>query len=90
MYESGMFKNIKGLIIGELYNFQDQGTPFGKNTDQIIMDICGNLDIPIIANFPCGHGEYQCTIPLSLPVKLNATKKQPYFEILEPAVRKRN
>ena len=90
MYESGMFKNIKGLIIGELYNFQDQGTPFGKNTDQIIMDICGNLDIPIIADFPCGHGEYQCTIPLSLPVKLNASKKQPYFEILEPAVRKRN
>ena len=87
MYESGMFKNIKGLVIGELSDFKDQGTPFGKNTDEIVMDICGDLDIPIISNFPCGHGKYQCTIPLSLSVELNATNK-PYIEILETAVQK--
>jgi muramoyltetrapeptide carboxypeptidase len=90
LYESGMFKKIKGLIIGELYNFQDQDIPFGKDTDEIVMDICGDLDIPIISNFPCGHGKYQCTIPLSLPIELNATNRNPYIEILETAVERKN
>ena len=86
MYESKMLNNINGLIIGELYNFKDEPIPFNKNTDEIVMDICNKLDIPIISNFPCGHGKYQCTIPISVPVELNATSSKPYIEILEDAV----
>ena len=86
MYESKMLNNINGLIIGELYNFKDEPVPFNKNTDEIVMDICNKLDIPIISNFPCGHGKYQCTIPISVPVELNATSSKPYIEILEDAV----
>ena len=86
MYESKMLNNINGLIIGELYNFKDEPIPFNKNTDEIVMDICNKLDIPIISNFPCGHGKYQCTLPISVPVELNATSSKPYIEILEDAV----
>ena len=86
MYESKMLNNINGLIIGELYNFKDELVPFNKNTDEIVMDICNKLDIPIISNFPCGHGKYQCTLPISVPVELNATSSKPYIEILEDAV----
>ena len=86
MYESEMFKNIKGLIIGDLYNFKDQYVPFNKNTDEIVLDICDKLDIPIISDFPCGHGKYQCTIPMSVLVELNVTTNKPYIEILEDAV----
>ena len=86
MYESKMLNNINGLIIGELYNFKDEPVPFNKNTDEIVMDICNKLDIPIISNFPCGHGKYQCTLPISVPVELNATSSKPYIEILEDAV----
>ena len=83
---AGVFENIKGLIIGELHNFKDQEIPFNKNTDEIVMDICGHLDIPIITNYPCGHGEYQCTLPLSIPVELNAMDKKPYIRFTENAV----
>ena len=86
IYESKMLNNINGLIIGELYNFKDEPVPFNKNTDEIIMDICNKLDIPIVSNFPCGHGKYQCTLPISVPVELNATSSKPYIEILEDAV----
>ena len=86
MYESKMLNNIKGLIIGELYNFKDEPVPFRKNTDEIVMDICNKLDIPIISNFPCGHGKYKCTLPISIPVELNVTSNKPYIEILEDAV----
>ena len=86
MYESKMLNNIKGLIIGELYNFKDEPVPFNKNTDEIVMGICNELNIPIISNFPCGHGKYQCTLPISVPVELNVTSNKPYIEILEDAV----
>ena len=82
----GIFEKIKGLIIGELHNFKDQDIPFGKSTDEIIMDVCGHLDIPIVTNFPCGHGKYQCTIPLSVQIELNALKNKPYITTLESAV----
>jgi muramoyltetrapeptide carboxypeptidase LdcA involved in peptidoglycan recycling len=49
---------------------KDQEISFGKSTDDIIMEICGSLDIPIVTNFPCGHGKYQATLPISLPVEL--------------------
>ena len=84
--EAGVFKKINGLIIGELQNIKDQDIPFGKNTDEIIMDICGDLNIPIISNFPCGHGIYQCTLPISIPIELNAQKNSPTITILQSAV----
>ena len=82
---AGMLNNIAGLIIGELHEFKDQDVSCERNTDEIVMDICGDLEIPIVSNFPCGHGTYQATLPISIPVELYA-KKQPYLTILEPAV----
>mgnify|MGYP001161058291 FL=1 len=86
LHNAGVFKKINGLIIGELHEFKDQDIPFGKSTDEIIMDVCGHLDIPIITNFPCGHGKYQCTIPISVQVELHALKNKPYITTLESAV----
>ena len=85
MRTSGMLDNIAGLIIGDLHEFKDQDVAFERNTDEIVMDVCGDLDIPIISNFPCGHGTYQATLPISIPVELYA-KQQPYLTLLEPAV----
>ena len=86
MRTAGLFDHIKGLIIGELDEFKDQEVPFERNTDQIVMDICGDLDIPIVSNFPCGHGTYQATLPISIPAELNANEQKPYLKLLEPAV----
>ncbi len=86
MKKAGMFENIKGLIIGELVDMKDFDDPFGKSTDEIVMDICGDLNIPIVSNFPCGHGIYQATLPISIPAELNANEQKPYLKLLEPAV----
>ena len=86
MRTAGMLNNIAGLIIGELHEFKDQEVAFGRDTNQIVMDICGGLDIPIISNFPCGHGTYQATLPISIPVELNANGQKPHLKLLEPAV----
>ena len=87
MKKAGMFENIKGLIIGELVDMKDYDDPFGKSTDEIVMDVCGNLDIPIISNFPCGHGIYQATLPISIPVQLDANSDSPSLTFLESPVK---
>ena len=86
MRTAGLFDHIKGLIIGELDEFKDQEIPFERNTDQIVIDICGDLDIPIVSNFPCGHGTYQATLPISVNAELNTNDNNPYLTLLEPAV----
>jgi len=86
MKEAEMFRNIKGLIIGELMDMKDQDIPFGKSTNEIVMDVCGDLDIPIISNFPCGHGKYQVTLPISTVVKLDANAVLPNLTFLSAVV----
>jgi len=88
MKESGMFENIRGLIVGELTEMKDQTIPFGKTTDEIILDVCGDLNIPIVTNFPCGHGNYQATFPISLPVELRADNNFVELLFLESPVSK--
>ncbi len=82
---AGVFNNINGLIIGELIDIKDQEISFGKSTDDIIMEICGTMDIPIVTNFPCGHGKYQATLPISLPIELCADETVK-LKFLGPAV----
>ncbi len=86
MQKAGMFKNIKGLIVGELVNMQDTNPGFGKTADEIVMDVCGDLNIPIISNFPCGHGKYQATLPISVNAELNAESDNSRLTILESPV----
>ena len=85
MRDAKMFEDIAGLIIGELCDFKDQEVPFGRNSNEIVLDICGDLDIPIISNFACGHGKYQVTLPISITAKLSTLGNEPTITLLESA-----
>jgi len=78
---SGSLNHIKGLLVGEMLEMGDSKTPFGKTTDEIVMDVCSDLNIPIISNFPCGHGDYQATLPISHDVKIYANETNPHILI---------
>ncbi len=84
--ESGSLDDIHGLIIGEMLEMGDTKVPFGKNVDDIVLDVCAGLDIPIVTNFPCGHGDYQATLPISHEVVLDASGDDPCITIPEPPV----
>jgi muramoyltetrapeptide carboxypeptidase len=83
---SGDLAQIKGLIIGEMLEMGDSKTPFGKTTDEIVLDVCGDLEIPIVSNFPCGHGDYQVTLPISHEVEVHANEIDPHILIPESPV----
>ena len=82
---SGSLDQIKGLVIGEMLEMGDSKTPFGKTIDEIVLDVCSDLGIPIISNFPCGHGDYQATLPISHNVEIHADD-DPYILIPESPV----
>ena len=86
MRTSGIFDQINGLIIGELEDIRDQEVRFARNTDEIILDICGDLDIPIVSNFPCCHAKYQATLPISITTEIDTTKKDASITIIDSAV----
>jgi muramoyltetrapeptide carboxypeptidase len=83
---SGSLERIAGLVIGEMLNCGDTEIPFGKTVDEIVLDVCSDLDIPIISNFPCGHGDYQVTLPVSHDVELNALDDEPFIRIPDSPV----
>lgn len=83
---SGSLDGIRGLVIGEMLEMGDSKTPFGKTTDEIVMDVCADLEVPIVSNFPCGHGDYQVTLPISHVVEVHAEVNNPHILIPESPV----
>jgi len=83
---SGSLDRIKGLVIGEMLEMGDTEIPFGMGIDEIVLDVCGELDIPVISNFPCGHGKYQATLPVSHEVEIQANGQNPCIFIPESPV----
>jgi len=83
---SGSLDQINGLIVGELAEMSDTDVPFGKTTDEIVFDVCCDFDFPILSNFPCGHGRYQATLPVSHSIELHATDDEAFILIPEPPV----
>ena len=66
---------------GEMLEMSDSKVPFGRNTDEIVLDVCREFDFPIISNFPCGHGDYQATLPISHVVEIHAEEDPPHILI---------
>jgi muramoyltetrapeptide carboxypeptidase len=83
---SGSLDGIAGLVVGEMIDMEDTDEPFGKNVDEIVLDVCGAFDFPVVSNFPCGHGDYQATLPVSHEVVLDASAEEPFILIPEPPV----
>lgn len=53
---SGKLINLKGLICGSFSEMKDNPIPFGKSSEEIIFEHFNKLNIPMIFNFPAGHG----------------------------------
>ncbi len=52
---SGIFKDLKGLIVGGFTDGKDTNTPFGKTAEEIIQDIVEEYSFPVAFGFPVSH-----------------------------------
>ncbi|MFC1767263.1 LD-carboxypeptidase [Candidatus Margulisiibacteriota bacterium] len=85
--QAGKLKKVRGIVFGRMVDCYDMSGKKYRIKD-IIGDILGDTDMPIIAGFPSGHARGRganVTIPLGVNVEINAYK--PSLKFLEPGVR---
>jgi muramoyltetrapeptide carboxypeptidase len=80
---AGILDRIAGMLIGA--SVELDFTPGGPdNLRDIVLDVLGNRDIPIIANVEIGHSGPNIPIPLGVRASMDADALT--LSILEPAV----
>ncbi len=76
----GVFERIGGLILGKHELFNDQGS--GKRPLDILLEVVGEPDFPILAEFDCAHTHPMLTLPLGIEVALDLDRQQ--LTLLQP------
>lgn len=67
---SGIFDRIGGLILGKHEKFDDLGT--GRKPYEILQEVMGEVDFPVLAEFDCCHTHPMLTIPIGAKIRLDA------------------
>ncbi len=69
-------KKLKALIVGGMTDMHDNAIPFGKTTDEIILDAVKEYNYPVIFNFPAGHIEDNRALIMGRKVELKITSSK--------------
>ena len=70
---NGFLNKIAGLIIGSFSDMKDSSVPFGYSTEEIIFNLCKELEIPIFTGFPAGHIKNNKSLVLGQKVTMEVT-----------------
>jgi len=73
---NGKFDNLKGLIIGGMSEMNDNDIPFGKTSEQIILEHLESFEFPICFAFPAGHMDDNNAIVFGINSRLIITEKK--------------
>jgi muramoyltetrapeptide carboxypeptidase len=73
---NGKFDNLEGLIIGGMSEMNDNDIPFGKTSEQIILEHLESFDFPICFDFPAGHMDDNNAIVFGINSRLIITEKK--------------
>ena len=78
---SGIIKNTQAVIFGKWQEYkksilQEALIPFAKS-----------LDIPVLADLPCGHGRVNTPLPLLTPAELSFKKNQVVLKVPPPSLK---
>ena len=72
---AGYFDKCKGLIIGDFTDLRKNTTPFGRNLEELIIEIAKEYNFPVSFGFPAGHCDKNFPMILGREVELNVSKK---------------
>jgi muramoyltetrapeptide carboxypeptidase len=78
---SGVFAGVRGVVFGNIEPVPaDHDQPYSM--PEVILDVFGDLDMPILYGFPAGH----CAQPLTLPFGVRAAIRQGRLILCESPV----
>lgn len=70
---NGVFDRVAGILLGKHELFDDEGT--GRKPYDILLEVLGERNIPILADFDCAHTHPMLTMPIGRAVRIDAAKK---------------
>jgi muramoyltetrapeptide carboxypeptidase len=71
---SGLFAQLKGVIIGTFSQMHDNEIPWGKSAYEILAEHLSPLNIPIVYHFPAGHIADNRALPFGKTARLTVSK----------------
>ncbi|MBZ0257216.1 LD-carboxypeptidase, partial [bacterium] len=72
LMQSGAFKRVKGLVLGQFSKRKAQQKEAPELTEQVLKGFCNQLEIPILAYVPIGHIKKKFTVAHGARVTLDA------------------
>jgi muramoyltetrapeptide carboxypeptidase LdcA involved in peptidoglycan recycling len=84
LYLMGVFDQIGGLVVGKPEFYDQQEAPF--DYDDLIQEVIGTREYPVVTNFDCGHTIPMLTVPRYARTHLNASSSAVNFTLLEGSV----
>lgn len=79
---SGVFDKIGGLILGKHELFKDFDS--GRKHYDVLLEVIGDVNFPILADFDCSHTHPMLTIPIGCEVMLDADQQT--VKLLSPFI----
>lgn len=70
---SGTLDRAGGILLGKHEKFDDNGT--GRAPYEILLEVLGDVQIPILAQFDCCHTHPMLTLPIGCDVMLDSANK---------------
>nr|WP_083573309.1 LD-carboxypeptidase [Winogradskyella jejuensis] len=71
---AGYFKNLKGLIVGDMSKLRKNTTLWGTSVEQLVLDALAEYDFPIAFNMPAGHEQDNRALVLGKTIELKVGK----------------
>lgn len=71
---SGVLDRVGGIVLGKHELFDDCGT--GRRPYEILLEVLGEREIPVLADFDCCHTHPMLTLPIGCEVELDASAKR--------------
>ena len=78
---AGVFEGVRGLVFGDIERVEaDRHLPY--DVADIILDVFGDVDMPMLYGFPAGH----CRQPLTLPIGTQVAIRDGHLVLCEAPV----
>ena len=79
---AGKLESLEGVLLGEFLDCEP--SPGNYTAMDTLRDLFATFDIPVLANFPAGHGINNWALPLGAKIRIDAGARS--VEFLESAV----
>jgi len=67
----GKLNGLAGLVVGSFTGMKDLEVPYGKTSEEIILDSVEAYRFPVVFHFPAGHGNEKFALKMGMDISLS-------------------